>query len=110
MPNENMKPEIQNIDAGSSTLTADKAGLVGDELIIVAIEKKEVEYEDEKRVVNLYTARNVQTGTMVQFFGSAVLDAQEIKVESRVVLDLRTSKSGRKYYVFIILPGQAVTE
>lgn len=105
-----MKPEIQNIDAGASTLTVDKAGLVGDELTIVAIEKKEVEYEDEKREVNLYTAKNVHTETMVQFFGSSVMDSQDVKVGARVILDLRTSKSGRKYYVFVILPNEAVIE
>ena len=91
-------------------MTVDKAGLVGDELTIVAIEKKEVEYEDEKREVNLYTAKNVHTETMVQFFGSSVMDSQDVKVGARVILDLRTSKSGRKYYVFVILPNEAVIE
>jgi hypothetical protein len=82
---------------------------VGDELVIMNIEPVHTQSpEGESRDVNLYTARNNKTDSVVIFFGSAVMDKQSVKLSDHVVIDLRISKEGRKYYLFLVLHNYEV--
>ncbi|EQB66441.1 MAG: hypothetical protein AMDU2_EPLC00007G0082 [Thermoplasmatales archaeon E-plasma] len=108
-PNEKINKILAELPIEKSLLTKEKSDLVGDELVIMNIEPVHTQSpEGESRDVNLYTARNNKTDSVVIFFGSAVMDKQSVKLSDHVVIDLRISKEGRKYYLFLVLHNYEV--
>jgi hypothetical protein len=102
----------QGIEKGTRALTRNKDDLIGQEMTIEKIERKETTTpEGEKREVNLYTAKlhyEKDKDELVQFFGTSVMDNQlvkgSIKMGDRVSIDKIVSKeSGRTYYTFVLL-------
>lgn len=100
------------MEKGSRALTRQKENLIGQEMTLETIEKKETTTpEGEKREVNLYTAKlhyEKDKDELVQFFGTSVMDNQiargSIKIGDRVSVDKIVSKeSGRTYYTFVLL-------
>jgi hypothetical protein len=100
------------IEKGTRALTRNKDDLVGQEMTLEKIERKETTKENgDKREVNLYTAKlhnDKDRDELVQFFGTSVMDNQiakgSIKMGDRVSIDKIVSKeSGRTYYTFVPL-------
>ena len=100
------------IETGTRALTRNKDSLIGQEMTIEKIERKETTTpEGEKREVNLYTAKQhyeKDRDELVQFFGTSVMDNQitkgSIKIGDRVSVDKIVSKeSGHTYYSFVLL-------
>ena len=100
------------IEEGTRALTRNKDSLIGQDMTIEKIEKKETTTpEGEKRVVNLYTAKlhfDKDSDTTIQFFGTAIMDNQvakgSIQIGDRVSVDKIVSKeSGHTYNTFILL-------
>ena len=99
------------IDGGTRSLSRNKDSLIGQEMTIVRVEKKEMTTpENNKRDVNIYTAQlhYEDIDTMIQFFGSSVMDCQIndgiIKIGDKVSIDKIVSKgSGRAYYAFVLI-------
>ena len=107
-----MNENEYGIDRGTRALTRDKDNLIGQEMTIEKYEKKETTTpEDEKREVNLYTAKlhyDNDRDETIQFFGTSVMDNQiakaSIKIGDRVSIDKIVSKErGRTYYAFVLL-------
>ena len=94
------KVEIKQ--SGDSILITPKWALIGDELMLTNIDVIPTTLPNkENKSVNLYTAKDIRRGEIVQFFGSSVMDGQGIKIGARVSIDQRISKEGRKYFVFV---------
>ena len=108
-PNEKMKTTLSTLPIEKSLLTREKGEIIGDELVIMNVEPITTHSpEGEDRNVNLYTARDNKIDSVVMFFGSAIMDKQNVKPSDHVVIDLRASKEGRKYYLFIVLHNYEV--
>jgi hypothetical protein len=100
------------IEEGTRAMTRDKDSLIGQEMTIEKIEKKNTKTsEGNDREVNLYTAKqhyDKDRDETIQFFGSSVMDnqiaKQSIKIGDRVSIDKIVSKeSGHTYYAFVLL-------
>ena len=108
-PNEKMKTTLSTLPIEKSLLTREKGEIIGDELVIMNVEPITTHSpEGEDRIVNLYTARDNKIDSVVMFFGSAIMDKQNVKPSDHVVIDLRASQEGRKYYLFIVLHNYEV--
>lgn len=100
------------IEEGTRALTRNKDSLIGQEMTLEKVEKKETTTpEGEKREVNLYTARlhyEKDPDIIIQFFGTAIMDNQvakgSIQIGDRVSIDKIVSKeSGHTYNTFVLL-------
>jgi hypothetical protein len=100
------------IEEGTRALTRNKEDLIGQEMTLEKVEKKETTTpEGEKREINLYTARlhyDKDADLTIQFFGTAIMDNQvakgSIQIGDRVSIDKIVSKeSGHTYNTFVLL-------
>ena len=73
--------------------TTKKADLIGIPMIISGIKT----IPSKNGVVNLYTATVPPNNRAVAFFGSGVMDRQNVEVGSAVVIDTGVSKKGQFY-------------
>ena len=107
-----MTENENGIEIGTRALSRNKDSLIGQEMTIENVEKKETTTPSgEKREINLYTARlhyDKDADLTIQFFGTAIMDNQftqgSIKIGDKVSIDKVVSKeSGHTYNTFVLL-------
>ena len=77
-----------------------KADVIGHDLTILEEEQLQLPYNEQIHNVKKYTCLDNTDQRIVSFFGSSVMDNQELRYTDHLRIDKKVSKSGKTYYIW----------
>lgn len=77
-----------------------KTDILGHDLTILEEEQFQLPFNDQIHNVKKYTCIDNTDGRVVSFFGSSVMDKQELRYTDHVSIEKKVSKAEKPYYIW----------
>lgn len=77
-----------------------KADIIGHDLTLLEEEQFQLPYNDQIHNVKKYTCLDNTDQRAVSFFGSSIMDNQELRYTDHLSIEKKISKTGKPYYIW----------
>ena len=77
-----------------------KADIIGHDLTILEEERLQLPYNEQIHNVKKYTCLDNTDQRVVSFFGSSIMDNQELRYTDHLSIEKKISKAGKQYYIW----------
>ena len=77
-----------------------KADIIGHDLTMLEEEQFQLPYNEQIHNVKKYTCLDNTDQRVVSFFGSSIMDNQELRYTDHLSIEKKISKAGKQYYIW----------